>query len=174
MEKVTGFRSCYTRVLFRQKQERASHLFILFLFWMQLFLARCHPLSFLFSSILPFFLPSLHFIQFHLTILTRTRSYNWTRTWCTITGLIKFISGTDVFLFALHISFSLSLSSSLSFSSTFYSWSVLLRQTAKEYSCLNSLFYTHVAFSVYLKLNWRTGVWFQLQCVNGDSDTYVV
>lgn len=164
-----------TRVFYlgRNKSERVICSFC-FYSECSFFLARCHPLSFLFSSILPFFLPSLHFIQFHLTILTRTRSYNWTRTWCTITGLIKFISGTDVFLFALHISFSLSLSSSLSFSSTFYSWSVLLRQTAKEYSCLNSLFYTHVAFSVYLKLNWRTGVWFQLQCVNGDSDTYVV
>jgi len=113
MEKVTGFSSCYTRVLFRQKQERASHLFILFLFWMQLFLARCHPLSFLLSSILPFFLPSLHFIQFHLTILTHTRSYNWTRTRCTvlyITDSIKLISGTDVFF---------SLSPSLSFSCLF-------------------------------------------------------
>lgn len=113
MENVTGFRSCYARVLFRQKQERASHLFILFLFWMQLFLARCHPLSFLFSSILPFFLPSLHFIQFHLTILTHTRSYNWTRTWCTITGSIKFISGTDVFSL-LYIFLSLSLTHFLS------------------------------------------------------------
>lgn len=111
-------------VLFRQKQERASHLFFLFLFWMQLFLARCHPFSFLFSSILPFFLPSLRFIQFHLTILTHTCSYNWTRTWCTITGLSKFIQQQMFLLYTL-------LSPSLSFSWTVYSWSILFRQTAE-------------------------------------------
>lgn len=62
-----------------------------------LFLARCHPSSFLFSSILP----SLHFIQFNLTILTQ--SYNWTGTWCTITDYIHFILGTDVLSLSLMI-----------------------------------------------------------------------
>lgn len=93
-------------VLFRQKQEWARRSFVLFLFWMQLFLAQCHPFSFLFSSILPFFLPSLHFIQFHQTILTHTHLYNWTGTWCTITGSIKFIQ-EQMFFSASHIALSL-------------------------------------------------------------------
>lgn len=68
---------------------RANGVFILFL-------ARCHPSSFLFFSILPFFLPSLHFIQLNLGILTKP--YNWTGTWCTITVYTSFILGTDTLL----------------------------------------------------------------------------
>lgn len=115
MEKVTGFRSRYTCVLFRQKQEQAV---ILFSFWMQLFLARCHPFSFLFSSILPFFLPSLRFFQFHQTVLTHTHMYNWTGTWCTTACSITFIQ-EQMFFSASHIALSLW----LTFSWTVHSWS---------------------------------------------------
>lgn len=129
MEKVTGFRSCFTRMFYlgRNKSERVICSFC--------FYSEC---SFFWPDVIPF--PSFSPLSFHSSFLPSvsfsfiwwfllTRSYNWTGTWCTITGLIKFIQ--EQMFFSLCFTHC-SLSPSLSFSWTVYSWSIFFQTDSRN------------------------------------------